>query len=77
MIDRWVLIVPQIKGTVGSWPSPVGDVAIAQRTKTTTGTRFKAFTEPRHRRVAEYIAGVRLAPDANGSTKALRAPRPE
>lgn len=76
-IARWVVLIPQQERNVAVWDCGPG-LKVFQRSRIHDARgpgRFKAFSERRHRAVAEAIAGFRTAAGATRDTLALRADR--
>lgn len=56
-IDDWIIYVPQVNSRRANWSVGGYDLATVERSRVGQ-RRFKAFTEPRHRRVAEVLTGI-------------------
>ena len=57
-INDWVLLLPQVKSTRKPWTVDDFSFATVERSRIDNSGRFKAFSEPRHRHVAEVFAGL-------------------
>lgn len=57
-IDDWVLYMPQVNSDRCPWEVNPYTFSTVERSRVDSSGRFKAFSEPRHRRVAEVITGV-------------------
>jgi hypothetical protein len=56
-IDDWILYLPQVKSEALPWQVAGHTFASVERSRIDNAGRFKAFTEPRHRLVAEVLTG--------------------
>jgi len=56
-IDDWVLYLPQVTTKRMAWQVAGLTLASVERSRVDNAGRFKAFTEPRHRRVAAVLTG--------------------
>ena len=70
-IDGWLLVAPQVKSDE-TW-DPVGGLkfSVADRSRREEAAGYKAFSEPRHRAVAEHLAMVKLRQALNAKTTEL------
>lgn len=59
-IDAWLFFAPQLKseGKTDSWKCESREFDVRKRARIETGGRYKAYSEPDHRRAAEVFAGV-------------------
>jgi hypothetical protein len=59
-IDSWLFLAPQLSSasTMQPWKMGNRQFDVRERTRIETGGRYKAFSEPDHRRAAEVFAGV-------------------
>jgi hypothetical protein len=59
-IDTWLFLAPQLKSSGKTQPLPLADKQfdVRERARVETGGRYKAYSEPDHRRAAEVFAGV-------------------
>jgi hypothetical protein len=58
-IDDWIIYLPQIKSERLPWEVGSYTFETVQRSRVDSLGRFKAFSEPRHRRVAEILTGTK------------------
>ncbi|MEH2484540.1 Z1 domain-containing protein [Bradyrhizobium sp. AZCC 2230] len=63
-VDDWAVIMPQLKKPKRQWEAAKAKFACVERTwiETPSGGRFLAFSDPKHRLVAECIAGIHKNP---------------
>jgi Z1 domain len=57
-IEDWILYMPQVKSKRDPWVVAERTFATVERSRVDSFGRFKAFSEPRHRQVAEILVGV-------------------
>lgn len=57
-IDDWVLYMPQVKSNRTPWRVDNFNFATVERSRIDNSGRFKAFSEPRHRHLAEIFANI-------------------
>jgi hypothetical protein len=74
-IDEWLLLAPQVKSDA-NW-GPVGGLtfSVADRSRREESAGYKAFSEPRHRAVAEHLARVNLRQPLTAKASELSKPR--
>ena len=72
MIDHWILLLPQLKRPKFYWDSSL-QLSAVERSR--LDDRFKAFSEPRHRDIAEVIAGLAEGENVSADLKRLIRPR--
>jgi hypothetical protein len=71
-IERWILIAPQLKAADKIWSLGSNELSVKYRSRVDDrGERFKVYSEPPHRAVAEVIAGVTRASSASPAIKRL------
>lgn len=59
-IARWFLLAPQTKTVTRTWVMGSKTFAVKTRSRVDDrGERFKVYTEPDHRKVAEVLAGLK------------------
>ncbi|MBR1252281.1 Z1 domain-containing protein [Bradyrhizobium sp. AUGA SZCCT0240] len=76
-VDDWVVIMPQVKNPKRRWEAGKTKFACVERKwiDTPTGGRFLAFSDPKHRLVAECVTGVHKICKLSSSADHLRKPR--
>jgi hypothetical protein len=75
-IDDWLVLVPQLEHYDSLWPDPdEGPLGVVRRGRISEDGRFKVFSVPQHRAIAEFIAGVYAGTDPNDALRKLRAKR--
>jgi hypothetical protein len=79
-IARWLIVFPQLKaiGQMGEWSDSGFPLRVVQRSRIgeeAHDRRFKAFTDPAHRAVAQFLAG-NGSPNANASQDLIGLLRP-
>lgn len=59
-IRRWLVVLPQVDSELPPWSCAGQELSVAQRARDTFSTdgRYKAFSDPAHRAVAEMMIGV-------------------
>lgn len=70
-IDDWIVYLPQVKSTRLPWQIAGRTFAAVERSRVDNTGRFKAFTEPRHRLVAEVLTGVRTGTAVSAAARRL------
>jgi hypothetical protein len=71
-IARWLFISPQVGDDIAYWSC--GQPMRVVRRSRVDGARFKVFTEPRHRAVADAISGIRKFSWVSAQTAQLVVP---
>lgn len=72
-IDSWLLIAPQkAPGASKAWTAH--DTAFEVRQRGRAGERYKVYTEPNHKEMAEYLGGIAEVTSATPNTSLLRRP---
>jgi hypothetical protein len=76
-VDDWALILPQVQKPKSKWTAGGKDLTCVERkwTPSATGGRFLAFSEPRHRLVAECVVAKHRNCWLNQSGKLARKER--
>ena len=72
-IDSWLLIAPQ-KAPESSKAWTAHDTVFEVRQRGRAGERYKVYTEPNHKVMAEYLGGIADATSALPNTSLLRRP---
>ena len=67
-IDSWLFFAPQQKGRGTPWRCGDAVFDIRLRSRIETGGRYKAYSEPDHRRAAECFAGLKPSSIRPGGT---------
>ncbi|NRD48803.1 Z1 domain-containing protein [Corallococcus exiguus] len=75
-IRDWLFFAPQVSDDNASarWSAGAVDFNVVYRARIDDSDRIKAFTEPRHRKFAEMIAGLRVGEPLNAATEKLVSP---
>ena len=75
-VDRWLVIAPQVNSrqTRKTWTVGKLEMRCVARDRVSDPPRFKAFSEPRHRQVAEYLAGLRDCDSPGDQLQQQRVP---
>jgi Z1 domain len=74
-IDDWLLLMPQLRSNRKPWQTGGYTFSSVERARVGGYGRFKAYTDPNHRKVAEVISGNTFAEAANDEVRALAMPR--
>ena len=72
-IDDWIVYLPQVRSTRVPWQTAGRTFSAVERSRVDNSGRFKAFTEPRHRLVAEVLTGVRAGVPRSSAAEELAA----
>ncbi len=72
-VDDWILYLPQVTTKRMAWQVAGLTFASVERSRVDNAGRFKAFTEPRHRRVAAVLTGQADGTLVDPSARALLA----
>lgn len=74
-VEEWLVLAPQVESRAGKWRKFSGlTFSIADRTRRELSRGYKAFSEPRHRAVAEYVTSKKLY-QGSGAVEDLKAPK--
>lgn len=65
-IDNWLFFAPQQKSDGDKWECAGEQFGVRERSRIETGGRYKAYSEPDHRRAAEFFAGGLSSSISNG-----------
>lgn len=73
-IDDWLLLMPQLRSNRKPWQTAGETFSSVERARVGEHGRFKAYTDPKHRKVAEVIGGNTIAEETNDEVRALATP---
>jgi len=73
-IDDWFVYLPQVKSSALPWQVAGRMLASVERSRVDNTGRFKAFTEPRHRLVAEVLTGIKAGEAVSDGAKEFASP---
>jgi hypothetical protein len=74
-IDDWILLMPQLRSNRKPWQTAGYTFSSVERARVGGHGRFKAYTDPDHRKVAEVISGKAPATGADLELCKLVMPR--
>jgi hypothetical protein len=74
-IEDWLLVMPQLQLHRKPWQTAGYTFISVERARVGGFGRFKAYTGPNHRKVAEIISGNGTAEEANDTVRALAKSR--
>ncbi len=76
-IDDWLFVAPQLQDWDEFWlGTKKAEFSVAHRARVQVEPyRFKTYSEPRHRKILEYIVGIHEGDSPSESVVALKKPR--